>query len=365
MSETATAIPSPTEVATRVRIEVERARRRNIKGLDFLIADRAAVGAMARDLIHRDGTAMTYRYRPVETEIYRTPLLIVTPPSNKGYIFDLASGQSFVEFMLQRGYDVYLLDWASPRRDEAHLGLGDYARFIEQAVASVGKASGEPDVTIAGYCMGGTLTTIYAAMNPGGPMRNMIGFATPIDFTEMKLFQRWADQRWFDLDTIVDDLGIIPPDIMMGAFDLARPANRISGQINLWTQMWNDDFVKSYRMFDRWAAETLPVPGEYFRGQIRNLMWENGLFENCFEVAGPNGNRRLDMRSITAPILNITAIHDHIVSYDAARPLMTMTGSTDREEIVSKGGHVSLVAGPAALRRLWPLIDTWLGKRST
>ena len=58
------------------------------------------------------------------------------------------------------------------------------------------------------------------------------------------------------------------------------------------------------------------------------------------------------------------AQHDHVVPHPAAHPLMELVSSTEREEIIAKGGHVSVVAGPNALKRLWPSIDGWLGKRS-
>lgn len=360
MSEAVAAL-SPDAVAQQVKREVDRALKRNIKGLDFLTAGRQDVGAMEKDLVHREGTALLYRYRPVVDEIYRIPLLIVSPPTNKGYIFDLAKGQSFVEFLLLRGYDVFLLDWAPPRRDEAHLGLSDYVdRFIPDSLTRIKDITGEADVSLAGYCMGGTLATIHAALHAGSGVRNLMLFATPIDFTSMKLFQAWSDKRHFDVDMVVDKLGVIPPELMLGAFDLSRPANRAAGRLTLWTNMWNDEYVRSYRMFDRWASETLPVPGEYFRQQIKFLMWDNALCHNRVEIAG----HTVDLSKITVPILSIVAEHDHIVSRDAAQPLMTMTGSADREEIFTKGGHVSLVAGPSALRRLWPLVDAWLGKRS-
>ncbi len=348
-------------IADRVRRDVDRAFKRNIKGLDFLTAGRPEVGAMGKELVHREGTAQLYRYRPVVDEIYRLPLLIVSPPSNKGYIFDLAPGQSMVEYLLGRGYDVFNLDWAPPRRDEAHLAITDYVnRFIPDSLAKIAEITGETEVTLAGYCMGGTLATIHASLYPDSGVRNLMLFATPVDFTHMHLFQKWADKRHFDIDEVVDHLGIIPPELMLGAFDLARPANRTAGKMTLWTNMWNDEFVQSYRMFDRWAAETLPVPGEYFREQIKLLMWENALTVGTLEIAG----RKALLAHIAVPILNIVAKHDHIVSHEATQPLKDLTSTPDYEEIISKGGHVSLVAGPAALRRLWPLIDEWLGKRS-
>jgi polyhydroxyalkanoate synthase len=75
--------------------------------------------------------------------------------------------------------------------------------------------------------------------------------------------------------------------------------------------------------------------------------------------------RAADIAKITVPILHAVAEHDHIVPYEAARHLITKVGSKDKEEVMLKGGHVSLVAGPNAIKRLWPRLDSWLAGRST
>ena len=77
------------------------------------------------------------------------------------------------------------------------------------------------------------------------------------------------------------------------------------------------------------------------------------------------GGRRVDLSQITAPFLHLAAQHDHIVPAAASAPLIGMIGSTDKEEVVLKGGHVSLVAGGNAIRRLWPRLVQWLATRST
>jgi len=76
------------------------------------------------------------------------------------------------------------------------------------------------------------------------------------------------------------------------------------------------------------------------------------------------GGREARLDKIKVPILHAVAEHDHIVPYEAARHLIRKVGSTDKEEVMLKGGHVSLVAGPNAVRRLWPKLDSWLGGRS-
>ena len=70
------------------------------------------------------GTMNLYHYRPLADEIYRVPILIVMATTNRGYILDMVPGQSFIEFLLKRGYDVYMLDWSAPKPEEKSLRDG-------------------------------------------------------------------------------------------------------------------------------------------------------------------------------------------------------------------------------------------------
>jgi polyhydroxyalkanoate synthase len=176
----------------------------------------------------------------------------------------------------------------------------------------------------------------------------------------MGLFHLWANEDHLDLDQMVDTLGVIPSSFIEASFEMLRPAQRIAGQLRVWDQMWNDDFVRSYRAFQRWGDETLPLAGEYYRDTTKELMWGNKLFERTLVVNGDH----VDLANITIPLMGVMAEHDHIASYGATKPLLNMVGSEDKNELVLKGGHVSLIAGPNAVRRMWPAVNNWLGERS-
>ena len=176
----------------------------------------------------------------------------------------------------------------------------------------------------------------------------------------MTLFQNFSDRRYFNVDQLVDSIGNVSPELILSSFEMLRPASRAIGQIQLWENIWNDEYVKSYRIFDRWATDTLPLAGEYFRQIIKDLMWGNKLYERTMTVGGHSA----DFSRIEVPVLHAVAEHDHIVPYDAARHLIANIGSADKEEVILKGGHVSLVAGANAVRRLWPKLDSWLSERS-
>lgn len=350
------------DILALARQSFERAFTRNIKGLEYLASPGPALGCTPRDVLVERGTMRLSRYRPRADEVYRVPLLLVMATTNRGYIFDMVPGQSLVEYLLDAGFDVFMLDWNPPRADERTLTLESYVLdFLPAAVARVAAETGEPDVSVVGYCFGGVLSLLWAALEGEGTLANLVTFTTPVDFRAMEMFQAWSDRRFFDVDRLVDTLGNCPGEYLYTAFDMLRPGARVAAQVRLYDRMWDEEYVKSFRMFDRWASDILPLAGEYFRQTTKALMWENRLLAGTMEVAG----RPVNLARITAPFLHVAAEHDHIVPAAASAPLLRLVGSTDRQELLLKGGHVSLVAGANAIKRLWPQLVGWLGTRST
>ena len=353
---------APTLLAT-AATEFERALQRNLKGLEYFTTAGPQLGASTKDVLIERGTMRLYHYRPRVEDVYRVPLLLVMATTNRGYIFDMVPGQSLVEYLGDAGFDVFMLDWEAPRPDEKSLTLASYVLdFLPTAVERVKRETGEPDVTLVGYCFGGVLSLLWAALEGERQgLRNLVTFTTPVDFSRMELFQSWADRRFFDVDRLVDTLGNCPGDYLYTAFDMLRPGARVAQQIRVVDRLDDDEFVKSFRMFDRWATDILPLAGEYFRETTKKLMWDNRLLAGTMDVAG----RPIDLGRVTVPFLHVAALHDHIVPTAASAPLIGMVGSVDKEEVVLKGGHVSLIAGGNAVKRLWPKLVDWLGTRST
>ena len=103
---------------------MQRAIQRSIKGVEYIASSGPSLGSTPKDILHARGTMNLYHYRPMADEIYRVPILIVMATTNRGYILDMVPGQSFIEFLLKRGYDVYMLDWTAPKPEEKSLADG-------------------------------------------------------------------------------------------------------------------------------------------------------------------------------------------------------------------------------------------------
>jgi polyhydroxyalkanoate synthase len=329
--------------------------------VQYLSSSDPPVAQTPKETIYRRGTLELHHYRPMCDEIYRVPLVLVMSLVSKAFIFDLGPGQSLVEFLLNKGYDVYLVDWGVPRPEDRRLRLDDYVLdFLPACTARIAADSGEPDLTMIGYCMGGQLALMYAALHHDGPLKNLVCLTTPINSEGMGLFRTWSDKRYFDVDRIVDTLGNVPAEVLYNSFQMLRPAQRMMGDIKLWDNMWDDNFVRSYRLIERWGREQIPFPGECFRQMTKEITWDNKLYKNELMLGG----QRVDLRNIKASFLAVMAQHDHIVPFDSAKELLGMISSTDKQEVVMKGGHVSVLAGANASGRLWPFLDRWLAERS-
>ncbi len=344
------------------RREVQLTMERSRRSLDVVFRrSEPEVGLTPKSTIYSRGTLRLYRYHPLVAEVYRVPLIFVMSLISKPYILDLVPGQSLVEYLLRQGFDVYMVDWGVPRPEDHVLCLEDYVLDrLPRCVAQVQRVSRVEDVSFLGYCMGGLFSLMYASAFPDSGLRNLACVATPVDFTGMGLLRAWADPRWFDVDRIVDAFGNVPAEIVRSSLEMLRPLDRLLGYIRLWDNLWDTEYVRNWRVRYRWVMDQIPFPGEAYRQFIKDLLWGNKLMSGEFTLGG----RRIDPQRIRCSVLNAMAEHDHIAPYEATRPLTSLIGNEDKQELLVKGGHVSLIAGRSALLRLWPTVNQWLAVRS-
>jgi polyhydroxyalkanoate synthase len=322
----------------------------------------ASVGQTAKSVVWQRGPAKLYRYRARTATQHPVPLLIVHSLISRSYILDLIPGNSFVEYLLDQGFDVYLTDWGTPSEADARLGLDDYVLdFLPRMVQSVLRESQADELSMLGYCMGGLLALLYAATHPDTPVRNVLSLATPVDFDHLGLQGIWG--RSVNADRLVESFGNIPAELIKNSFRMLKPASEFSPvrYIGLWQNVENDRFIEQFRAFDRWTQEHIPFAGETFRQTSADLVKGNKLVRGGMELRGIP----VDLQNVTRSFLAIAAEGDHIVPLAATKAQIDLVGSEDKEFVTLPGGHVGLVAGRGARKVLWPRLVAWLAERST
>jgi polyhydroxyalkanoate synthase subunit PhaC len=341
----------------------EDALRRAV-GVARLTAESAAtpVGLTPRQAIWSLGRTTLYRYHGPAAPT-RPPLLLVYALINKPYIFDLLPGRSFVEFMLGRGYDMYLLDWGAPGPEDRSTRFDDYAtELLPRAIRRALRVSGAERLHLLGYCIGGTLAVVYAATRSDPPIRTLALLAPPIDFGQRaeSVFARWLDERYFDVDRLVNTYGNIPPELIELGSKLLKPVeNYVGVYANIWDRLDDGAAAESWQAMHRWVHDGVPFAGEAFRQWVKDYIRANRLAAGTLVVRG----RRADLASIHAPLLNVVARQDHIVPLAYSASLMDLVSSDDKHMEVIPSGHVGLMGGRGARTVLWPKIADWLDNR--
>lgn len=318
--------------------------------------EQAVVGASPHDVVLRYNKLRVFHYHQARRR-YATPILLVPALISPSYILDLYPGGSFVEFLVERGWDVYLIDWGYPGDEDAGIGLEDLlGEYLPRAIARVREVARSRALTLFGYCMGGTLVTIYAALNGWAKPNNLIALAAPIDFAQGGVLRTWCSREHCDIDRIVDTFGNVPAPLIEAVFRTIKPTTSLAAALAYTKAGGEQAFDAAFFAMDRWVHEFFPFPGRAACQWIKWFYQENRLVEGRLELLG----RSAALAAITAPVLAIAASTDHIAPPGAVEALLEHVGSTDKRLLALAGGHVGTVAGRSARNTLWPSVEAWL-----
>jgi polyhydroxyalkanoate synthase subunit PhaC len=347
---------------------VERVIRFPVNALEYtnilLTTDDAVIGATARDVVWTHRQTTLYRYRSPDRR-YRVPLLLVFALINRPEIFDLRPGSSFVEYLIEQGFDVFLVDWGYPDEEDADMGLDEYVcDELEWAVRETLRASGADELTLMGWCIGATLCAMYCGLDRARgrpPVKNLVELTMPIDGRNSG-YAKWVGDPDFDVERVAELYGSLPG----GAIDFANKT--LKPVTNFWTtyrRLW--DGVQegtarreAYQTMAKWVADNPPFAGRAWAQWIELMYRDASLVRGNVRLCG----RSVDLRRIDQSVLVITAGADHIAPRPGTMPFFDLISSDDVEHLARPGGHIGLVAGSAARKELWPEMSEWLAERS-
>jgi polyhydroxyalkanoate synthase len=322
-------------------------------------------GQTPREVVWKRDHARLYRYEPVVEERFPVPVLLVYALILRPYILDLVPGNSFVEYLLEKGLDVYMLDWGIPDEEDKDLSFENYVLdYLPEAVEQVLANSQADELTLFGYCQGGTISAMYAALFPHGALKNLVLLATPVDFAPedpgiFGLWTLWSRQEYFNPDLLVGPSGNVPADLISrfteNTTHVPSPFADMTAVTyeNLQKSTGKDDStMDTFLAVSKWVDDSVPFPGKAFRQWIRDFYQKNKLVKGELELRG----QRVHLSDIGCSVLNVAGEKDYICPLPQAEPTTGLIGSQDKEFLVLDAGHIGLMCGPVAINEFWPRV---------
>jgi polyhydroxyalkanoate synthase len=308
-----------------------------------------------RDEVPLEGGARLLHFRGTAT--ISKPILLVPSLINRWYVLDLRPGASLVEALVGAGFDVWLLDWGTPQPEDRYLDWDSVLRRLGRAARRVQRETAARSIGLFGYCMGGTLASIYAAQH-AETIAAFIALAAPIDFSHGGRLRDMVDPRWFDAGAVAD-AGNVSPSQMQAGFTMLRPTLEAAKLMSTPELMMDTKARDGFLALDAWASDNIPFPGEAYRRYISEMYQRNELVNGTHRANGSPAQ----LSAITCPVLAITASKDQICPPPAATALLKLVGSTDTAELSVPGGHVGAVVGSKASKEMYPALIKWLAPR--
>lgn len=343
--------------------EAEKIKHKLSKAIDMTVVNPpdVKVGMTPHEVVFTENKLRLLHYHPTQKNTHPVPLIMIFALINRPYILDLKPGRSVVEVLIDKGIDVYLIDWGVPGDEDKDLNLDHYInRYIHKVVEKVKKISGANQVSILGYCMGGTMSAMYTSLYQE-EVKNLILMTTGIDFKVEGTLNLWGDKPNFDVDKFVDAYGNVPPEFLQSSFLFMKPVqNMVSKYVNFYENIDNVNFVENFMAMEKWLNDNIPVAGEVFREFVKYCYQENLLVENRLRIDG----KLVDLKEIKCSVLNLIAEHDHLTPPKSSTIFNKLISSEDNETIIYPSGHIGLSVSSRSLRDLWPRVADWLIKRS-
>lgn len=338
------------------------------------------------EIIHRDGIMSVRHYLPLEddeiqvgdtripvaSERHRVPVVLIPPLAATAMIFDLLPQRSLVRYFLARGFDVYLIDWGEVEAEHHDLSLENYVLdWMPAALDAVRADSGEKELSLYAYCMGGLLALMYAAVSQDRDVRNMVTVASPVDMHQVGIAGRVLSLVYRPAQIVSQLLNIslmdlparfvhVPGWFNSFVFKLTNPIGSVISSLELLVNLWDREYVKEHTTMSQWFNKMVDYPGETIKGMVVHMGLNNRMARGRMRL----GDREAEFKQIRCSILAFAGEGDKLVSIRSAHKVLDIVSSEDKEFCVVPGGHAGVFAGSHAPENTWAMGADWLAARS-
>ena len=341
--------------------ETAKVQQKLLKGFENLLNIKdVEAGVTPKELVYKEDKVQLFHYDPGSKAVCPVPLLVVYALVNRQYMMDIQDDLSLFRKLLDHGLDLYVIDWGYPTKIDKYLTMEDYILgYMDNMVDYVREKTGNEKINVLGICQGGTFSVIYAALFPE-KVKNLVTMVAPVDFCSGDaLLNVWAP--FIDADLMVDVLGNIPGEFLNLGFLWLKPFQLIIDKyVGLLDRIDDPVSTQSFLRMEKWIFDSPDQPGETFRKYVKELFQENRLCKGEFDLGG----KRVDLKKITMPLLNMFGEQDHLVSPKCSRPLSELVGSKDVTTLPYPVGHIGMYVSSRAQKEMPPTVARWLIERS-
>ena len=337
-------------------------QQRMIHGFESLTSTLdTTVGATEKDEVHRIDRVRLMHFDPSgDQKKLSTPVLVVYALVNRPYMMDLQEDRSVIKKLLEYGLDIYLVDWGYPRKMDRYLTLEDYIEgYIDGMVDHLRERHGVEAINLLGVCQGGTFSAMYTSLHQE-KVKNLVTMVAPFDFdTRDGLLNVWS--KAIDPEKMSSAMGNIDGDFMNLGFLMLNPARlMVDKYMSFFERMDNPEFVENFIRMERWIFDSPDQAGRAWVQFMQDTYHENKLVKGGMLI----GDKEVDLKNVTCPILNVYASRDHLVPPASSRVLPDLVGSDDIESLEFPTGHIGMFTSRRSQTEYAPTIGQWLAEHS-
>lgn len=303
------------------------------------------IAATAGTVVLRTDILELIQYSPQSPRVHTVPLLVVPPTINKYYLVDLAPGRSMIEYLVQRGQQVYAISWRNPGAAQRDWGVSAYCAAIIEALDAVQVIAGTPNAHVLALCSGGILAAMTAAQLAAiGQGDRIAGLALAVTVLDQRhggiLPALLASRAMRAVIPTLADRGCLDGSNLTEFFAWLRPRDMI------W-RYWVNNYLqgKPPKAFETlfWNQDSIRLTAGLLRDMVV-LMSNNSLTSRGdVDIL----DTPIDLGTITADVYAVGAITDHLCPWPATYHSARMFTGTDVRYVLSAGGHVtSLINSP-------------------